>query len=128
MKRSVILFFTLIIFFSCKKEKSESIIGSWIEEANYSMDQSGQFTWQPAARFPLHITFTGNGQYYAFNDVPAGGGTYNYNPSTKDLRLMPSGSANSSLHKISLLAEEYIIIDYMYNSELMMRVKYKRAQ
>lgn len=128
MKRSVILFFSLIIFFSCKKEKNESIIGSWIEEASYSMDQSGQFTWQPASRFPLHMTFTGNGQYHAFNCVPAEGGTYSYNPLTKELKLIPSGSVNSSLCKISLLAEDYIIIDYSYTGALISKIKLKRTQ
>lgn len=126
MKRVINILLILIILSSCKKEKSLTIAGLWRESANYIKTPSGGFSWESASRFPLMLTLTSNGQYYAFNDIPAGNGIYEYNYSTSQLKLEDQVSGNSNVYTVSFLDETYLIIDYFYNNELMAKVKFSR--
>ncbi len=101
-------------------------MGNWVEEANFTAGNSGANTWEPASRYPFHISFTGEGQYSSYNDVPAGHGTYQYNPATNDLQLMPAGSQVVYSNKVSLLNETYVILDYYSNGVMEKRTKFRK--
>ncbi|MBI5371627.1 MAG: hypothetical protein HZA79_06345 [Sphingobacteriales bacterium] len=126
MKRTAILLILSVFLFSCKKEKTSTLVGSWVEEANYTAQSSGAYTWEPASRFPFHISFTGEGQYSSYNDVPAGYGRYQYNPATSDLQLMPAGTQQVYINKVSLLNETYVILDYYSNGVMEKRTKFRK--
>jgi hypothetical protein len=126
MKRTINVLLISLLLISCRKEKMVPISGSWQEIGNYIKNSSGEFYWESASRFPLTLVLNNNSDYYAFNDVPAGSGIYEYNYSTKELRLTNNPSGNISICRVSLLDENYMIIDYVYNNELMRKVKFSR--
>jgi hypothetical protein len=125
VKKLLSILFISILLFSCRKEKNITIVGSWRENAEYIKNSSGEFYWFSDLRFPLMLTLAGNGQYSAFDDMPAGYGNYQYNYSTHELKFEdPAGNLN--VHIVSYLDENYLIIDYIYNNELFRKRKFSR--
>ena len=125
MKRSFPLFFISIFFFSCQKDKQSTIVGSWTEISDCIRDNSGAFDCSDAPRFPLRLTLSEDGKYYAFNDVPAGQGIYHYNYGSKQLTFEDSGGA-VSIVTVSVLDDNYLVTDYSRNGVVEYRQKYLR--
>jgi hypothetical protein len=120
MKRAAIFLLFSVLVFSCKKETNISIIGNWIEDANYHMDSTGQYTWGPASRWPANLSFTTNGTCEFFQEMAGGTSAYRYNPSTKELLY---GGSNAPAYKVSLLNEQFLILDSHYPGE---KIRYRR--
>lgn len=120
MKRAAILLIFSYFLFSCNKETNISIVGNWIEDANYYADSTGQFVWGPANRWPVNLTFTTDGTCEFFQEMAGGTSSYRYNPSTKELIY---GGSTAPVYKVSLLNEEFLILDSFYPGE---KTRYRR--
>lgn len=125
MKRLFSFFFILIILFSCQKDKQVAITGFWKEVSVYSRDNSGVFYWSGPSRFPLTLKLTEDGKYSFRYDVPAGDGIYQYNYSTRQLRFENSGG-NIDVDTVSVLDNNYLIIDHSFNGVVEYRQKFIR--
>ena len=125
MKRLFTFFFISIFFFSCQKDKQASIVGLWTEISHCIRDNSGGIDCSGASRFPLRLTLSEDGKYYAFNDVPAGHGIYRYNYSSKQLTFEDSGGT-VSIVTVSVLNDDYLVTDYSRNGVVEFSQKYLR--
>ena len=125
MKRLFTFFFISIFFFSCQKEKQAAIVGFWVEISACIRDNAGTFDCDEAPKFPLRLTLSEDGKYYAFNDVPAGHGTYHYNYGSKQLTFEDSGGT-VSIVTVSVLNDDYLVTDYSRNGILEYSQKYLR--
>jgi len=125
MKRLFAFFFISIFFFSCQKDKQATIVGLWIEISDCIRDNSGALICGDAPKFPLRLTLSENGEYSFFNDVPAGHGIYQYNYSNKQL-IFESSGGNVDIRMVSLLDDDYLIIDYSLNGVVEYRQKFLR--
>lgn len=125
----VVTFLIISIFsFSCQKDKQVKIAGTWREISTYSKNNSGEFYWSGAPRFPLTLVLTEDGKYSAQNDVPAGQGIYQYSSSTRQIRFEAIPSGNTDTTAVSLLNEDYMILDYSINGAAEFRQKFVRMQ
>jgi len=120
MKRAAIILLFSVFFISCKKETNISIVGNWIEEANYYQDSTGQYIWGPTSRWPMNLTFTPDGNCEVFQEMAGSTSSYSYNPSTRELVY---GSSAAPVYKVSLLNEEYLILDSYFPGE---KTRYRR--
>ena len=125
MKRLFAFFFISIFFFSCQKNKQATIVGLWTEISDCIRDNSGAFNCSGASRFPLRLTLSEDGNYYAFNDVPAGQGIYHYNYGSKQLTFEDSGGT-VSIVTVSALNDNYLVTDYSRNGVVEYSQKYLR--
>lgn len=125
MKKLSYLFFVPILLFSCQKDTQTTIVGLWKETSVYSRDDSGVFYWSGPPRFPLQLTLTEDGKYSARYDVPAGDGVYQYNYSSRQLRLENS-AGNIDIATVSILDDNYLIIDHSFNGVVEYRQKFIR--
>lgn len=125
MKRLFAFFFVSIFFFSCQKDKQTTIVGLWTEISDCTRDNSGAMTCGDAPKFPLRLTLSEDGKYYAFNDVPAGNGIYRYNYSSKQLTFEDSGGT-VSIVTVSVLNDDYLVTDYSRNGIVEFSQKYLR--
>lgn len=125
MKKLSYLFFVPILLFSCQKDTQTTIVGLWKETSVYSKDNSGVFYWSGPPGFPLQLTLTEDGKYSARNDVPAGNGVYQYNYSSRQLRLENS-TGNIDIATVSVLDDDCLIIDHSFNGVVEYRQKFIR--
>ena len=125
MKRLFAFFFISIFFSSCQKDKQVTIVGLWTEISHCIRDNSGTFDCSGAPRFPLRLTLSKDGKYYAFNDVPAGKGIYHYNYWSKQLTFEDSGGT-VSIVTVSVLNDDYLVTDYSRNGVVEFSQKYLR--
>lgn len=115
MKKLLALFSISIFLFSCQKSYQPSIVGSWREVSVYEEISTGQSNWGPASRFPLSLSLSANGEYAAFNDVPAGKGNYTFDYSTRKLQLQMTNPLSTEVYMVSYIDDTYLIIDYSTN-------------
>jgi hypothetical protein len=120
MKRAAIILLLSVFFISCKKETNISIVGNWIEDANYYQDSTGNYTWGPTSRWPMNLTFTPDGTCEVFQEMAGSTSSYRYNPSTRELVY---GNNAAPVYKVSLLNEEFLILDSHYPGE---KTRYRR--
>jgi hypothetical protein len=125
MKKLSCLFLALLVLFSCQKDKQVRITGFWKEVSVYSRDNSGVFNWSGPSRFPLTLKLTEDGKYAFHYDVPAGQGIYEYNYSTRQLRFETFGG-NIDIDTVSVLDDNYLIIDHAFNGIIEYRQKFIR--
>lgn len=125
MKRFFASFFILIFFCSCQKDKQPTIVGLWVEMSDCIRDNSGILICGGAPGFPLKLTLSEDGKYYAFNDVPAGHGIYHYNYWSKQLTFEDSGGT-VSIVTVSALNDDYLVTDYSRNGVVEYRQKFLR--
>ena len=125
MQRLFAFFFISIFFFSCQKDKQVSIVGLWTEISDCIRDNSGVFICGDAPKFPLRLTLSEDGKYYAFNDVPAGQGIYHYNYWSKQLTFEDSGGI-VTIVTVSVLNDDYLVTDYSRNGVVEFSQKYLR--
>jgi len=125
MKKLFAFFFISIFFCSCQKDKQVSIVGLWTEISYCIKDNSGAFDCSGAQRFPLSLTLSEDGEYSFFNDVPAGHGIYQYNYSNRKL-IFESSGGNVEIRMVSLLDDDYLIIDYSSNGVIDYSQKFLR--
>ncbi len=115
MKKLLALFSISIFLFSCQKSNQVSIVGTWREVSVYEEISAGQSEWGPASRFPLKLSLSANGEYSAFNDVPAGEGNYTFDYSTRKLQLQIVNPISTEVYNVSYIDESYLVIDYSTN-------------
>lgn len=125
MKRLFSFFFIPILLLSCKKDNQVAITGFWKEVSVYTRDNAGVFQWSGPSRFPTHLTLTEDGKYAAFNDVPAGHGSYQYNHATRQLSFVNTNGRITNL-TVSVLDDSYLITDYLVNGIVEYRQKFIR--
>lgn len=125
MKRLFSFFFIPILLLSCKKDNQVAITGFWKEVSVYTRDNAGVFQWSGPSRFPTHLTLTEDGKYAAFNDVPAGHGSYQYNHATRQLSFVNTNGSITNL-TVSVLDDSYLITDYLVNGIVEYRQKFIR--
>ena len=125
MKKLFSFFFISIFLLSCQKDKPATITGFWKEVSVYSRDNSGVFYWSGPSGFPLTLKLTEDGKYSFRYDVPAGHGVYQYNYSTRQLRFENSGG-NIDIDTVSVLDDNYLIIDHSFNGVVEYRQKFTR--
>lgn len=117
-----------VIFCSCSKEKEPSVVGLWIETANYRERTPGVYGWEDVRRWPLHLLMTAEGQYGQFNDVPAGNGLYKYNYSTRELIFESATTGFISRYTVSVLNENFMEIDLISNGVLLNKRRFMKRQ
>lgn len=117
----------LLLFFSCTKDKLTSIAGTWREVSVCSKDNSGNFYWSEAPRFPYILTLIDDGKYYGWNCVPAEKGTYQYDYANKKIRFEEIPSGNIKFTSVSFLDDKYLIFDYAINGIVEYRTKFIRS-
>src|SRR5262245_61145171 len=115
MKKLLALFFISTFLFSCQKSNQVSIVGTWREVSVYEEISTGQSNWGPASRFPLRLSLSANGEYSAFNDVPAGNGNYTFDYSTRKLQLQMISPLSTEIYTVSYIDDSYLVIDYSTN-------------
>ena len=126
MKKAFCFFFISIFCLSCQKDNPVTINGFWKQVSIYSRLNSSVFTWSDvSSAFPLTLQLTGDGKYFFQYDVPAGHGLYQYNYSTKELRFEDS-NGNINIDTVSVLDDNYLIIDYSINGIVEYRHKFMR--
>jgi len=132
-KVSAFCVFLLILFSaSCKKETSSSIIGQWVNVADYFKQENGTFSWMPAGRYPYHFYFSSDGEFAFGSDVPAGSGTYNYDNRLENLILNYKADgygnvARTQIFKVEGLTNNTLVISYFSSSgSLLYKTEYAR--
>jgi len=125
MKRLFVFLFISIFFFSCQKNKQVTIVGLWTEISDCIRDNSGALTCGDAPKFPLKLTLSEDGKYYASTDVPAGQGIYHYNYWSKQLTFEDSGGI-VSIVTVSVLNDDYLVTEYSRNGIVEFSQKYLR--
>src|SRR4249919_2406460 len=125
MERFFTFFFISIFFYSCQKDKQATIVGSWVEISDCVRNNAGTFDCDETPGFPLRLTLSEGGEYSFFNDVPAGHGVYQYNYSNRQL-IFESSGGNVDIRMVSLLDDDYLIIDYSSNGVVEYRQKFLR--
>lgn len=128
MKKIVAFLIISIFTISCQKGKQITIAGTWREISTYSKDNSGEFYWSSLSRFPLTLVLTEDGKYSAQNDVPAGQGIYQYSSSAMQIRFEAIPSGNADTTAVSLLDENYMILDYPINGAVEFKQMFIRTQ
>ena len=118
MKKLLILFSAAVVLCSCQKKQENSIVGTWFEVSAYRMDNAGQYGWGPATKFPLHLYFGADGKYSARNDAPADHGNYQFNHSTRELKLERLNPVSTATYTVSQLDDNYLIIEYHPNYKI----------
>ena len=112
MKKLLALFSVSIFLFSCQKSDQPTIVGVWREVSVYQENSTGQPGWESTSGFPLRLSLTANGEYAAFNDVPAGKGNYTFDYSTRKLKLEMSSPISTEVYSVSYIDDTYLVIDY----------------
>ena len=118
MKKLLICILIALALFSCQKNQQNSIVGAWYEVSVYTLDNAGQYGWGPATKFPLSLSFTADGTYSARNDAPAGHGNYQFNHSTKELKLERSSPISTATYTVLQLDNNYLIIEFHPNYKI----------
>ena len=121
---------TLIIFpfilLSCQKSKDATIVGDWMQIERYSKDENGQFSWHNMSDGYANLSFSQAGTYRIVLRDPVASGNYQYNYATRQLKLVNPLSGNANVVPVSYLDDDYLVIDWMYNGELINKDKYQR--
>lgn len=128
MKKTLYFISLSILLFSCQKNKQPAIVGVWIEISVYSQDNSGNYYWSGAPRFPYVLTLKDDGTYSGWQCYPTGSGVYRYNHVNSHLELqeMPSGSTETL--SVSVLDDDYLILNYGLTNMGEYKVKFMRSQ
>lgn len=127
MKKLLIIFLLPSFLLACSKEKQPSIVGSWEKIATYRDDSAGNFSWTPVSTepYPFRLCFSETGLYSMSFREPMGGGNYHYDPATKDLQLGQTPADNLRI-TVSLLDDDYLVIENYFNNVLQVKSKYQR--
>jgi hypothetical protein len=126
VKKLTLFIFSIIVITSCNKYKFPSIVGQWIETSAYVEQSPSQFQWIEAGRWPLNMTFTNEGEFWCFNDVPAGYGEYSFDHSTKQLKMKAAVSGQTNVYTVSLLRVDEMIVDIVINGSIVRKTRYRR--
>ena len=126
-----ILPFLLISLFliSCKKDKQPSIVGVWKEVEIYMKDSNGNYSWDKVLHgYTYFLSLRDDGTYSGFQCTTLGRGVYQYDHTTREIRMqdIPSGTTNT--YTVSTLDEDYLILNYGMTSMGEFRVKFIRNQ
>jgi hypothetical protein len=128
MKRSLALFFILIFVGSCQKPKQASIVGVWREISVYSKDNTGNYYWSAAPGFPYFLTLRADGTYSGWQCTPTGSGAYQYDHANRRITLQATPPGVTETISVSVLDDDYLILDYGLTSMGEFKVKFIRSQ
>ncbi len=128
MKRLLVLFFILIFVGSCQKPKQTSIVGVWREISVYSRDNTGNYYWSAAPRFPYFLTLRADGTYSGQQCTPTGNGAYQYDHINRQLTLQATPPGVTETISVSFLDDDYLIFDYGITSMGEFKIKFVRCQ
>ena len=126
-----ILAFLLISFFliSCQKNKQPSIVGVWKEIEIYMKDSNGNYSWNKVLHgYTYFLSLKDDGTYSGFQCTTLGRGVYQYDHTTREIRMQDISSGTTDTYTVSTLDEDYLILNHGMTSMGEFRVKFIRNQ
>lgn len=85
--QATILFLSLVLLFSCSKQKQFSLVGEWESVSFYQPDAAGVFQPVQPFNFSETISFESVGRFIITTDVPPRTGEYQWHPTSADVLL-----------------------------------------
>ena len=132
MKGRLLVVSSLFIVFlgiSCKKEAQPGIIGNWGAEAMYIDNGNGVMEWVRPGMGYL-ISFTSNGRFSIFTDMPSGHGTFTYERASGKITLIYERSNPNAvatpviIHVAEITTEKLTLVDFVGPNTKMKMSKY----
>ena len=122
----------LLLFSSCKKESSISIVGQWRSVSVYMMQDNGTYNWEPVSGHPQFYNFSTEGRFGSATDVPDGSGSYNYDEEIQKLTLQydaPYGNMPGTRSlKVEILDRDKLILSYSSSGNFTYKTEYSRIK
>ena len=124
-----------LLFFSpaCKKDISSAIIGNWISVSDFTMQANGIYMWTPVDRYPQSFSFSSEGRFSSFTDVPGGTGKYNYDGGLQQLTLSYEADGygnipNMQNFKVETITSDKLVLSYFSPANnLVFKTEYLRV-
>ena len=121
----------LLVFPSCKKESSVSIVGQWRSVSAYTIQDNGIYNWVSVDGRPQFYNFSTEGRFGSATDVPGGSGSYNYNEMLQTLTLRFEADAYGNVPgtrdlKVEALDRDKLILSYSSTSNVIYKTEYSR--
>ena len=120
----------LLLFISCKKESTASIVGQWRSVSFYA-DDNGSYNWMPVNNHPQFYNFSTEGRFGSATDVPGGSGSYNYDEALQELTLHYEADRYGNIPgttnlKVELLNRDKLILSYSSSGNFIYKTEYSR--
>ena len=129
MKKLLGISFLFLFLISCKKEKQASIVGTWKEVSAYFQDGQGNYKWNDVLHgYTYFLSLRDDGTYSGFQCTPLGGGVYQYDYITREIRMQDISSGTTNTYTVLALDEDYMILNYGMTRLGEYRVKFIRNQ
>ena len=119
----------VLLFFSCKKESSPAIVGQWMSTAVYN--EQG---WQTISRFNEFVNFDAQTRFRFFTDIPAGNGTYQFNHSSGELKLLFEADQygnreRAEIRRVETITEDKLVVSFTIpQGGLVYKTEYSRIR
>ena len=133
MKKLLLIALTSFILFSCKKDSFRGIEGGWRDVAHYRQQPNGSFEWLTNNGYwHLFYSFSSEGKFATFTDVPEGSGSYSYDGGSRTLVLKyeanaNGGAANSVKYMVEQLGNDRLVLaEYASSGELYSKTEFER--
>ena len=129
MKKLLACLLISFFLFSCQKTKQPSIVGVWKEVEIYMKDSNGNYSWNKVLHgFPYLLSLRDDGNYSGFQCTTLGGGVYQYDRITREIRMQDISLGTTNTYTVPVLDEDYMILNYGMTSMGEYRVKFIRNQ
>jgi hypothetical protein len=120
-----------LLFTSCKKESTTSIVGQWRSVSFYSTQDNGIYNWVSVDGRPQFYNFSTEGRFGSATDVPGGSGSYNYDETLQKLTLHFEADTYGNLPgtknlKVETLDRDKMILSYSPTSGVIYKTEYLR--
>jgi hypothetical protein len=120
-----------LLFTSCKKESTTSIVGQWRSVSFYSTQDNGIYNWVSVDGRPQFYDFSTEGRFGSATDVPGGSGSYNYDETLQKLTLHFEADTYGNLPgtknlKVETLDRDKMILSYSPTSGVIYKTEYLR--
>ena len=121
----------LLLFTSCKKESTTSIVGQWRSVSVYTIQDNGNYNWVSVDGRPQFYNFSTEGRFDAVTDVPDGSGSYSYDEALQKLTLNFEAGIYGSLtgtrdFKVEVLDRDKLILSYSSAGNVIYKTEYSR--
>lgn len=122
----------LIVFASCKKESSTSIVGQWRSTSVFTLQDNGTYGWVSVDGRPQFYNFSTEGRFGSATDIPGASGSYNYDEALQKLTLYfeadPYGNPQGTKSlKVEALDRDKLILSFPSSSaNVIYKTEYSR--
>ena len=132
-KITTVFILSMILLASCRKESAPdtALVGQWMSTAVYLEPARG---WQTPSRFNESVSFDLHTRFRFFTDVPGGSGTYQFNNSSGELRLLfeadqYGNTSRSEIRRVEEITGNKLIISFeIPQSGIFYKTEYTRIR